>query len=120
MAAADGVAVAGAGVGVGLRVSRRLGRRRKAVRMSLLLRPHRWKIVRRERLKDGQLSRTRSVHRVRGDVNVVVETVAGEIAEAANVAVGTLVAGTSDWIRCGSGLRRVVRGQLQRMMRLSI
>ena len=120
MADAGGVGVAGAGVVAGLRVSRNPGCRRKAVQMSLLLRLRHWKIARRARLKDERLSHVRSGHRVKVDVIVVVGTVAGVIAEDANVAAGNLPAETSGWTRYGSGLRRVVRGQLQRMMRLSI
>jgi len=120
MVDAGGVDVVGAGVAVELPVSRRLRRRRKAVRMRLLLRLRRWTSARRERLKDGRLSRARSVHRVRVDASVVAGSVAGATAEDANVVAGNLAAGTSGWIRCGSGLRRVARGRLRRMMRLSI
>ena len=120
MVAAGGVAAVAAGVAVGLRASRRLRRHRKAVRMSLLLRLRRWKSACRERLKDGRVRRARSVRRVRVDVIVVAETVADVIAEDASVAAGNLAAGTSDWIRCGSGLHRAVRDRLRRMMRLSI
>lgn len=120
MVGAGGVDVVGVGVGAGLLVRRRLSRRRKAVWMSLLLRLRRWKIARRERLKDGRLSRARSVRRVRVAANVVAGSVAGVIAEDAIVVVENLVAGTSGWILCGRGLRRVARGRLRRMMRLSI
>ena len=47
-------------------------------------------------------------------------TVVDVIAEDAIVVVGNLVGGTSGWILCGRGLRRVARGRLRRMMRLSI
>lgn len=120
MVGAGGVDVVGVGVGAGLLVRRRLSRRRKAVWMSLLPRLRRWKIARRERLKDGRLSRARSVRRVRVDVIVVAGSVAGVIAEDAIVVGENLVGGTSGWILCGRGLRRVARGRLRRMMRLSI
>ena len=45
MVGAGGVDVVGVGEDVGLRVSRRLSRRRKVVRMSLLLRLRQWKIA---------------------------------------------------------------------------
>jgi hypothetical protein len=62
---------------------------------------------------------------------VVVEIVVDEIAAAVIVAAVTrvrvrllvrvsLVDAIRGWIRCGSGLRRVVRGRVRRTMRLSI
>jgi hypothetical protein len=118
MVVAGGVAAVAAGADVGLRVSRWLGRRLKAVRMSLLRRLRRWKSMRRERPKVVRSSRARSEHRVKVDANVVAGIVAGVIAVDANVVVGNLAAGTSGWTQCGSGLHRVARGRLRQVMRL--
>lgn len=120
MVAGGGVGVVAAGVDAGLRASRRLRRRRKAVRMNLLLRLHLWKSACRGSLKDRRLSPARNVHLVRKDVIAEAVAVVGVIAEDAIVVGEILEAGISGWIQFGSGLRHVVRGQLLRTMRLSI
>jgi hypothetical protein len=86
------------------------------------------------RLSVGQRSRVRGAAigvASAADGIVVVEIVVAVIAAAVIVAVVTrvrvrllvrvsLVDAIRGWIRCGSGLRRVARGRVRRMMRLSI
>ena len=118
MEAAGGVGVGDGVVAAGLRVSRRLGRRVRASRRSLRWRLRRWKSAHRERLRNGlrrcgsRASCARRLVRVKAGGSVVDANAAdGSVVDA------SVVDATRDWMRCGSGLRREVRGRRRAMMR---
>jgi hypothetical protein len=113
MAGGDGADVADAGGDAELRAKRRASRRLEASRKSLP-----WRLLRRAKRCESRSSGL--VSRAKVGASVVVEIVGEEIAVGASGAAVSRVAGISGWTWCGSGLHRVVRGRLRRVMRLLI